>query len=59
MAKKKLKPGEVVDLGGELADVIFTAICIANREGINLDESFKKVLEKLNTRDKDRFSTNK
>lgn len=53
---KKKKSGEAVqDLGEELADVIWAIACLANREGINLDESFKIVLDKAYSRDGDRF----
>ncbi|HYE23393.1 MAG TPA: nucleotide pyrophosphohydrolase [Candidatus Paceibacterota bacterium] len=43
------------ELGKELMDVIFTAMCLANAQGIDLDEEFKTVMEKCRTRDKDRF----
>ena len=43
------------ELGGELADVLFTVICLANAHDINLDEEFEKALDKLRVRDKDRF----
>ena len=43
------------DLAGEIADVIFSAICIANRHGIDLDNQLQAVLKKSKTRDKNRF----
>lgn len=53
---KKKKPGEDVgDLGEEIADVFFTLICLANSKGIDLDESFKKVMEKCYGRDSHRY----
>lgn len=43
------------ELGKEIMDVIFTAMCLANAHNIDLDEEFKAVMEKCRTRDKDRF----
>ena len=47
-----------MDLGDELADVLWVVICLANQTGVNLTESFKKNLEKKTTRDKDRHHQN-
>lgn len=44
-----------VNLADELADVIYTVICLANSQGIELDEPLEKSIAKLQTRDKDRF----
>lgn len=43
------------EVGGELMDIMFTCICIANSQGIDLDEEFKKTMKKCRDRDKDRF----
>ncbi|MBP6869106.1 MAG: nucleotide pyrophosphohydrolase [Candidatus Pacebacteria bacterium] len=43
------------ELGKEIMDVMFTAMCIANAHGIDLDAEFKATMEKCRTRDKDRF----
>lgn len=43
------------ELGGEIADVLFTLICLANSQDIDLDEEMQKVITKAQTRDKDRF----
>lgn len=43
------------ELGGELADVLFAIICIANRHNIDLDQAMAEVLEKSKIRDADRF----
>lgn len=43
------------DLADELGDVLFTLVCIANAEGIDLEKQAKKAIEKLTVRDKDRF----
>jgi NTP pyrophosphatase (non-canonical NTP hydrolase) len=39
----------------EIVDVIYTAICLANSQKIDLDHAWKKMMLKLNTRDKDRW----
>lgn len=46
------------DLGDELADVMFVLICLANQTGIDLEEAFKKNLEKKTNRDKNRHLNN-
>jgi len=43
------------DLGDELADVLYTVMCIANSQNIELDKHLEKAIDKLRTRDKDRF----
>lgn len=54
---KKPKPGEDLgDLGLELADVLFVLICMANREGIDLEEKLEQVLEKYRIRDSERWT---
>ncbi len=55
---KKLKENEnEFSIGEELADVLFPIICIANREGINLQESWKKMVdERLYKRDNNRYT---
>jgi len=53
---KPKKPGEKDDdLEDELADVLWTVICLANQEGINLDVGIERAIDKLLVRDKDRF----
>jgi NTP pyrophosphatase (non-canonical NTP hydrolase) len=49
---------EEVDLGDEMADVLFVLICLANQTGINLTESLIKNLEKKTIRDSDRHKNN-
>lgn len=48
-----------IDLGDEMADVLWVLICLANQTGINLTEAFEKNLEKKTSRDKDRHKMNK
>ncbi|WP_257351780.1 nucleotide pyrophosphohydrolase [Pseudalkalibacillus decolorationis] len=40
----------------ELGDLFFVIICFANSLHINLDEALKIVMNKFNTRDKDRWT---
>ena len=46
------------DLGEELADVIFVAICLANQTGVDLSEAFEKKLIKNKIRDHERHYNN-
>lgn len=57
--KPKKDTEEHEDLADELADVVYSAICIANSEGIDLQEPLMKAIEKLTIRDKDRFAKKK
>jgi NTP pyrophosphatase (non-canonical NTP hydrolase) len=45
-------------LSDELADVLFVLICIANQTGVDLEEAFKKNLEKKSNRDSERHKNN-
>lgn len=40
----------------ELGDLLFIISCFANSLGINLQTAFEQVMEKYNTRDKDRWT---
>jgi len=53
--KKKKFPEESKELGDEIADIFFTLCCLANSKGIDLDESWQKMMNKLRSRDNDRF----
>ena len=44
------------NIGEESADIIFTIICLANSLDIDLEESFKNVMEKYKTRDVNRHN---
>jgi len=46
------------DLGEELADVIFVAICLANQTGVDLQSAFTKKLDFKYDRDHDRHQNN-
>jgi NTP pyrophosphatase (non-canonical NTP hydrolase) len=53
---KPKKPGEPEqDLGLELADIVFTVICLANSYQIDLDDAFRRVMLKIETRDAQRY----
>lgn len=43
------------NISDELGDILFTLICIANSENIDLEESLNKVIDKYNTRDSERW----
>ena len=54
---KKPKPGEDPgDVAGEIADALFVLICLANSQGIDLDEAFAKMMRKFRERDSDRWT---
>ena len=52
------KSEEDKKLADELADVLFTLICISNQTGVDLTEAFQRNMEKKETRDKDRHQNN-
>ena len=53
---KPKKPDEdEQEIGEELADVLFVILCMANEQGIDLDEAFDGVMEKYHRRDGDRW----
>ncbi len=55
--QKTRKPEEPDgDLGMEMADIIFVLICMANREGINLDDAFTAMMDKVERRDATRWT---
>ncbi len=47
-----------LDLGDELADVMWVVICLANQTGVDLTDAFRKNLEKKTARDGDRHRSN-
>lgn len=46
------------DLADELADVLFVIICLANQTGTDLEEAFKKNIQKKTSRDFERHQQN-
>ena len=58
--QKSKKPEEPEgDLDMEMADILFVLICMANREGIDLQEAFDRMMVKVEGRDKDRWTPKK
>lgn len=56
--KKKKNEENIREMSDEMADVIFTIICLANSKNIDLDKAFKKTMDKCYGRDKNRFEKN-
>lgn len=52
------KSDEAVDLGDEMADVLFVLICLANQTGIDLTAAMEKNLAKKTIRDAERHKNN-
>jgi NTP pyrophosphatase (non-canonical NTP hydrolase) len=56
---QSFKEGENPDaLAGELADVLWVLLCIANQTGVDMTEAFKATIEKKTSRDHDRHRNN-
>jgi NTP pyrophosphatase (non-canonical NTP hydrolase) len=55
--QKPKKPEEAdADLAMEMADILFVLICMANREGIDLDDAFDRMMTKVEIRDANRWT---
>jgi NTP pyrophosphatase (non-canonical NTP hydrolase) len=55
--RKTKKPQEPEgDLAMEMADILFVLICMANREEIDLQQAFDRMMEKVETRDQSRWT---
>jgi NTP pyrophosphatase (non-canonical NTP hydrolase) len=54
--KTKKKEELEGDLGMEMADIIFVLICMANREKIDLQEAFDRMMAKVEHRDTPRWT---
>ncbi len=52
---KKRDEGEG-DMAMEMADIMFVLICMANREGIDLQVAFDRMMTKVETRDATRWT---
>ncbi|MCY4162361.1 MAG: nucleotide pyrophosphohydrolase [Flavobacteriaceae bacterium] len=52
------KSDQNLDLGQELADVVFVVLCLANQTGINLEEKFQEKLKIKSIRDHMRHQSN-
>lgn len=53
--KPKKQDEAAQELGGEIMDVIFSAMCLANAQGIDLDAAFERKMDTCYGRDEDRF----
>ncbi len=53
--KKKKSSEREGGMEEELGDILFTLICIANKEEIDLKSSFEKAMAKCYERDRDRY----
>ena len=53
--RTKKSPQDTADISDELADILFNLTCMANSNNINLEEAWKKKMDKQNGRDKNRF----
>lgn len=47
-----------LELGDEMADILFVLICLANQTGVDLTKAFEQNLLKKTNRDKDRHQNN-
>ena len=55
--QKTRKPEEPEgDMAMEIADILFVLICMANREGIDLQDAFDRMMHKVDTRDTKRWT---
>ncbi len=55
--QKTKKPEELDgDLAMEMADILFVIICMANREGIDLEVAFDRMMQKVEQRDATRWT---
>ena len=54
--KTKKKDEPEGDLAMEMADILFVIICMANREGIDLQEAFDRMMAKVEHRDATRWT---
>ncbi len=53
--KKKKSTEDTEGLESEIGDILFTITCLANSQNINLDKAFDKIMNKYDSRDKDRW----
>ena len=54
--KTKKKEEADGDMAMEMADILFVLICMANREGIDLQAAFDRMMEKVERRDAGRWT---
>ena len=56
-AKKKKSSEADVALSDELSDVLWILLCMANQQGIDMETTFSRTMEKIMKRDTGRFSS--
>lgn len=56
--KKKKSEEKHAEIGDEIADIIFTLMCLANSLNIDIDKHFKRIMDKYYNRDRDRWEKN-
>lgn len=54
--KPKKSDEEPGSIPMELADILFVVICMANEQGIDLDDAFAKTMAKVTSRDAGRWT---
>lgn len=54
--KTKKSEEAVGDIGMEMADILFVLICMANREKIDLQMAFDRMMTKVDSRDTSRWT---
>ena len=54
--KTKKKDEADGDMAMEMADILFVLVCMANREGIDLEQAFDRMMAKVEKRDADRWT---
>lgn len=55
---QSFKKGEKLNLGEEMADVLWVLICLANQTGVDLTEELQKSFDKKTKRDSERHKNN-
>lgn len=53
--KKKKESEDSKEIEDEMGDIIFTLACLANSLDLDMERGFRKVMDKVNSRDKDRW----
>jgi NTP pyrophosphatase (non-canonical NTP hydrolase) len=57
LGPKKKKPEEPPgSIAMELADILFVVVCIANSQGVDLDDAFAQMMSKVTSRDDGRWT---
>jgi NTP pyrophosphatase (non-canonical NTP hydrolase) len=57
--EQSVRPGQDPgSLEEEMADILFVLVCLANQTGVDLEEAFRKSIDKKTTRDSERHRNN-